>query len=117
MAIEKYVLERRDAKLSVALRQPGWDTVYDFLDDAKRTYEAKAEKSFLRRRLREPVIAEHAKAAFEALPTDDGIGLIKAGLLIVFNVRIHSRGRAQHYSFLENCPQDACLADMTCTRL
>lgn len=86
MTIQKYIEERQNSYLKVALNQPGWDPVLGALDEAKSIYEAKASRNWLRKPFRSPVAIENVKTLLECLPTEKGLALIKIGLFLVFNV-------------------------------
>ena len=65
-----------------------WQEVFKELEDAKTLYQEKGDRNSLRRSMRNGgLINQTAIPLLEGIPQDDGLGLIKGGLLIIFNVR------------------------------
>jgi len=63
-----------------------WDQVFGVLDNTKRHYD---NTNFFRRKFRnEGLISRIAQPLLEAIPGENGIGLIKAGLMVLFHVRV-----------------------------
>lgn len=64
-----------------------WQGVLGELDEAKQIYMEKGTRNPLRRGLRHGSgVARNLKPLLEGIPQDDGLGLIKGGFIIIFNV-------------------------------
>ncbi|KAL8392082.1 hypothetical protein RB599_004844 [Gaeumannomyces hyphopodioides] len=63
-----------------------WGTVFGEMDNAKREYEEKGKIGAFRLRLRHGNGVQRNLAPFlECIPTDNGLGILKAGLAVIFN--------------------------------
>lgn len=65
-----------------------WNHVYDELNKVEEEYRRKVTNNFVRRRFRDDGLARTLAPLLEGIPENDGLGFLKGGLIIVFNVRI-----------------------------
>lgn len=88
-AVDKYL--RNNPVIPGADTQT-WEDVIRQLDDAETMYQAKGESSMIRRGMRHgQTISRTMLPLLEAIPNEKGLGLIKGGLLVIFNVNLHTR--------------------------
>ncbi|KAJ3460142.1 hypothetical protein MRS44_011009 [Fusarium solani] len=64
-----------------------WDQVVAELDETTSFYRTKAEGNAIRRSFRGPGVSRNMGPLLESIPQDNGLGVLKGGLLIIFNVR------------------------------
>ena len=75
--------------VTVDVNEFSWSNVLEELNHAKSAYEDKATKNPIRRCFRHGSgMHRNLKPLTEAIPQENGIGLIKGGLQIVLNVSI-----------------------------
>jgi hypothetical protein len=88
-AIERYKAENPDTAFwrDFSAARCSWESVLGELDEAKQIYMEKGTRIPLRRGLRHGSgIARNLKPLLEGIPQDDGLGFIKGGFIIIFNV-------------------------------
>lgn len=79
--------EKDMAEAAASISAISWEHVFDELTLARSTYEQKGTSSPVRRGFRNgAAIYRNLRPMLEAIPQDDGLGLIKGGLLLVLNV-------------------------------
>ncbi|KAL8421133.1 hypothetical protein RB596_002070 [Gaeumannomyces avenae] len=67
-----------------------WDKVFSEMDNAKQEYEGKGKIEALRLRLRLRLrhgngVQRNLTPVLDCIPTDNGLGILKAGLAVIFN--------------------------------
>ncbi|KAI8664529.1 hypothetical protein NCS55_00962000 [Fusarium keratoplasticum] len=64
-----------------------WDQVVAELDETTRFHRTKADGNAIRRSFRGLGVSRNMGPLLESIPQDNGLGVLKGGLLIIFNVR------------------------------
>ncbi|KFY34366.1 hypothetical protein V494_06838 [Pseudogymnoascus sp. VKM F-4513 (FW-928)] len=73
-----------------------WDDVLEYIQSSEKTYNAKAEKSWIRKYIRESkVTSQDLKVAAELLPDDMGLSVLRGGLCFMFEVIL--QGNAERF--------------------
>lgn len=65
-----------------------WHQVQDVMNKAEDEYEGKGERNPLRRVFRNDGLARNLVPLLEGIPDSDGLGFLKGGFIILFNVRV-----------------------------
>lgn len=64
-----------------------WDDVLEYIQSSETAYNAKAEKSWIRKYVREgKVTSQNLKIAAELLPGEKGLSVLRGGLCFMFQV-------------------------------
>ncbi|KAH7111187.1 hypothetical protein EDB81DRAFT_367857 [Dactylonectria macrodidyma] len=84
-----------------------WIQVFDELEKAKKEYESRANNNVFRKAIRKGHgIARNVKPFLEGIPQDDGLGLLKGALLIIFKaVQDRSVAREKIYDSFSSMPK------------
>lgn len=88
-AIEKYAAQNPDDNFwkKCDPKSCCWNNVIEELEDAHRVYQEKGDRNFARRTFRQGSgVARNLIPMLESIPQDDGLGVLKGGFLVIFNV-------------------------------
>ncbi|KAF4978171.1 hypothetical protein FZEAL_5416 [Fusarium zealandicum] len=87
-AIERYLAEQpmQESWLNCKPDSCSWKQVIEEIQSTKDFYQSRGDKNPIRRCFRKgPGIARNFIPLLESIPQEDGLGLLKGGLLIIFN--------------------------------
>lgn len=86
-ALSRYIQENKQQRFDFDLERCTWENLFEQLENARTAYKVKAEGNPFRRAFRHgEALSRNFGPLLEAIPNDDGMGVLRGALALLFNV-------------------------------